>query len=339
MLAASGGTGKTQALVQLAVAVASGKPWLDTYAVPDPGPVLLVLGEEDDDDMHRRIRGAVKAMNAWPERLKIADNLHALSLCGKPAGMTGEYGGQNGSETGFFREFRDGLKAWPKAAWRLIILDPASRFLGPDAEVDNAAATRWIEAAERLTQLPGRPTVLFAHHMNKSGLSGGTDQGAARGSSALTDGARWQANLERVSIPDLDANGLEQKTNDNKLKTKVDPDRAILKVVKANNCRIQEPLALARDIDHGGYLKPDAAPPVRQAKVAKAATVKAKADPIAGQKAVLTAAKAALAAFPADGDTKERKRLAAKVENAQTTLVRKQGAAVTTGGDDDNRFD
>ena len=74
------------------------------------------------------------------------------------------------------------------------------RFLGAEAETDNAAATQFISLLERITlELKGKPTVLFGHHMNKSGVSGtNTDQAAARGSSALTDGVRFQINLEKA---------------------------------------------------------------------------------------------------------------------------------------------
>ena len=106
-----------------------------------------------------------------------------------------------GSPTAFFETLLSQLKAkQPDQGWSCIILDPISRFLGADAETDNASATRFISLLERITmELKGNPTVLFGHHMNKSGIgSKNTDQAAARGSSALTDGVRWQANLERV---------------------------------------------------------------------------------------------------------------------------------------------
>ena len=244
MIAAPGGTGKSQALVQLAVAVASGKPWLDTYRAVKPGAVLLALGEEDGDEMHRRIRGAVRA-GGWEHTAEgVAQNLHALSLCGVKAGFIGE----DGEETDFYKSFHAGLNAWG-VEWSLIILDPASRFLGPDAEKDNAQATRFIECLERLTQLPGRPTVLFAHHTNKEGLAGDTDQGAARGSSGLTDGARWQANLDRV----YEEPTAEQKAAKKKLGTLI-PDEVILRMVKANHCRLAPALTLKKR--DGGFLSP-----------------------------------------------------------------------------------
>lgn len=242
MLVAPGGTGKSQALVQLAVSVASGKKWLGTYNVANPGPVLLALGEEDADEMHRRIRKAVRAMG-WDAAPEVARNLHALSLCGERAMLVDD----KGDDTPFGLNLYAGLAAWPGVdEWRLIILDPASRFMGAEAEKDNAQATRFIEAVERLTRLPGNPTVLFAHHTNKGGLAGETDQGAARGSSGLTDGARWQANLNRQ----------HEDPPQNGKKGKLIPDEVILQVVKANHCPIAESLHLKRDLDRGGFLAP-----------------------------------------------------------------------------------
>lgn len=309
MLVAPGGTGKSQALVQLAVSVASGKPWLGTYNVKDPGPVLLALGEEDANEMHRRIRGAVDVVG-WDAAPAVARNLHALSLCGERAMLVDD----EGKDTLFGKSLSAGLAAWPGVdGWRLIILDPASRFLGPEAETDNAQATRFIEAVERLTRLPGQPTVLFAHHTNKSALAGDTDQGAARGSSGLTDGARWQANLNRC---------LEETTPEEAKKGKkgkLIPNEVILQVVKANHCPVAEPLRLKRDLERGGFLAPmdpttvaaritAAAKAPAEPKVvrdAREALVKAKAGEAAKDQAV-TRCEAAIAehdALPAESKT------------------------------------
>lgn len=250
MLVAPGGTGKSQALVQLAVAVAGGKPWLDTYDVPEPGSVLLALGEEDAVEMHRRIRQAVGAVG-WDVAEAVNRNLHVLSLCGESVAFLDE----DGYEAEFYKTLQAGLTAFPDVDWRLIILDPASRFLGPNAESDNAQATRFIETVERLTRLQGNPTVLFAHHTNKTALAGSTDQGAARGSSALTDGARWQANLDRVTEEEFYATGQPTK------KRIAVQNQAILRVVKANHCAVQPELRLLRDPNRRGYLRPDKSPP------------------------------------------------------------------------------
>ena len=198
LLVAPGGGGKTGVLTQLAVAVAAGTQWLG-HNVTKPGKVLLALGEEDNEEMQRRIH---HAYNNQPERGddladRVADNLRPMPLYAtnprfmEPPGPT-----TLGDETPFYRNLVDYLE--DNGPWSLVIIDPASRFMGAEVETDNAAATRFVELLEAMTQVEGAPTVLAAHHTNKGALGADrTDQGAARGSSALVDGVRWVANLER----------------------------------------------------------------------------------------------------------------------------------------------
>jgi hypothetical protein len=61
MLLGEGGVSKTMALIQLGVAVATATPWLGALDVPAAGRVLLVLGEEDKEEVRRRIYHAVRA--------------------------------------------------------------------------------------------------------------------------------------------------------------------------------------------------------------------------------------------------------------------------------------
>src|SRR5262249_25635901 len=61
MLAGAGGAGKTMALTQLAVAVATGTPWLGVLEVAAQGNVLLILGEEDAEEVRRRLYRAYQA--------------------------------------------------------------------------------------------------------------------------------------------------------------------------------------------------------------------------------------------------------------------------------------
>ena len=62
LLVAEGGAGKTLALCQLAVSLATGVPWLGVFDVPQTGRTLLVLGEETSEECHRRLYQAVQAM-------------------------------------------------------------------------------------------------------------------------------------------------------------------------------------------------------------------------------------------------------------------------------------
>ena len=196
-LAAAGGAGKTQALMQLAVSVATGYDWLNAFKVETQGRVLLALGEEDREEIKRRLQ---KTVHAWAEgagaeaRQRILERILPLPLCGIDARLRGD----DGSPTPFARGL-NALLARDGEPWALVILDPAARFMSGADEKDNAAATRFVEACERLTQTTqGGPTVLVSHHTGKQGVRGdigGDDQYLARGSSALVDGARWAVNL------------------------------------------------------------------------------------------------------------------------------------------------
>ncbi len=126
-LIAEGGAGKTMAMFQLAVAVATGVRWLGTFDVATTGRVLLLVGEEDAEEAHRRLFRARRAMNApTPE----PDAIVLLPLAGVPCpdarrGMIGV--------TSLDAPFLTWLQEWLVAhgPWALVIVDPLSRFAGP----------------------------------------------------------------------------------------------------------------------------------------------------------------------------------------------------------------
>ena len=200
MLAAAGGAGKTMALAQLAVSVVTGRPWLGHYAVPaeSRGPVLLALGEEDKEEVWRRLYDIREGLGlSAGEREELLRNLMILPLAGHPVQLVSAQGkDKRPEETPFFQELRQRIEG-AGVDWRLLVLDPLSRWAGPETETDNFAATRFVAAVESLAQVQGNPTVLLAHHTTKAarrGLDAG-EATAVRGASALTDGVRWVANL------------------------------------------------------------------------------------------------------------------------------------------------
>jgi hypothetical protein len=50
----TGGTSKSQLAMQIGVSVATGLPALDTWTVGEPGGVLILMAEDDEDEIHRR---------------------------------------------------------------------------------------------------------------------------------------------------------------------------------------------------------------------------------------------------------------------------------------------
>jgi len=245
MLVGTGGVGKSHLLSQLAVSVATGTPFLDTFmptkhcGINHQGNVFLGLGENQYDDIHRLLYKATKRLRNQGKQndeqilFAASQRIAAFSFCGQQSSFLA-----NGKPSLYFREFKMRLEEKaPKNGWNLIILDPVSRIMGADAETDNASATQFIALLEELTiDLPGNPTVLFAHHTNKSASLTGTSQGqqAARGSSALTDGVRWQCNYSRDT-------------------SKPSSNVAILKMTKSNFTQILEEIQTEKEVD--GYIK------------------------------------------------------------------------------------
>lgn len=196
MLVGSGGIGKTHFFAQLALSVATGKTFLDKYLVMQAGNVFIGFGENSDEDIHRLFRKMSKDIYSNTEINLASNRIATMSFMGQQTSFI-----HDGKPTLYFLNLLKSLKEKePLDGWTLIIFDPISRLLGANAETDNATATQFIALLEQLTlELKGNPTILFGHHMSKAGLgTNSTDQSAARGSSALTDGVRWQANLDRV---------------------------------------------------------------------------------------------------------------------------------------------
>jgi len=239
MLVSPGGLGKTHILVQLGISIAVGCKWLNTYPIENKGSVFIGLGENSEDDIHRLVRKISLNLHSHSDQelslLKGAgDRISIHSFCGIDATFI-----QKNQPTDFYYKLLKILKEKePKDGWSCLILDPISRFLGAHAETDNASATQAIALFENLIQeLVGKPTIIFGHHMNKSGLMGiGTDQSAARGSSAITDGVRWQANLEKI-----------RKKNAKDEDEQYEPDEILIRPVKSNFTKVLPPQTLHKD--------------------------------------------------------------------------------------------
>jgi hypothetical protein len=85
MLQAAGGAGKTMALCQLALSVTTGTSWLNTFTTPNPGRVLLALGEEDQDEVRRRLYYAARSVGLDSKaKGLVMDRLVVLPLAGVP---------------------------------------------------------------------------------------------------------------------------------------------------------------------------------------------------------------------------------------------------------------
>ena len=202
MLAARGGTGKSQFALQLAASVATGEICMGQWSTETPIKVIYFGAEDEDCELHRRVHNIANAMAAMSKDQAtfyelLRKNLHVKSMLGSDNRMTSNDYGKEVTETDFSGRLLQTLAG--SGPFGLIIVDPASRFRGGN---ENAAedTTRFVEALERLSAATGA-TVLVIHHVNKwSGRDGEQLQEAARGSSAFTDGVRWQMNLAGMTV-------------------------------------------------------------------------------------------------------------------------------------------
>jgi len=201
LLASTGGVGKTYSLIDLAIAVALGDKWLGTFDAPEPGHVLLALAEEDLDEARRRLWKTCNARQLSPaQRHLVAARLDVLPLAGASVALTTAGAGGAAVPTPTVGELHGQLCA-RCVPWALVVLDPLSRWAGGGVEADNENATRFVQVIETLTGVPGRPTVLVAHHSSKTSAKEGAAD--ARGVTGLGDGFRWRATMDEVVRDDF----------------------------------------------------------------------------------------------------------------------------------------
>jgi RecA-family ATPase len=237
MLVSPGGCGKTYALLQAAVSLATGKKWLDTFLPTKIGKSLVVLAEEGRVFAHNRMKYIVDCLGLSKEYLeRVYSNIHLLPMSGGLCRFTDA----KGKPTDNLKYFKEYLENHPDI--KLVILDPASRFLGPNCEIDNAAATDWVASINELSQIKSSPTIIVSHHANKSAIrpvNGSKDvifdQSITRGASGLVDGVRLVL-------------GMQKKEQDQKTSI-------IFKIFKTNVCDTGEAVELVANRKYGGVLE------------------------------------------------------------------------------------
>ena len=196
MIVAPGGTGKSQFVLQLGVSVATGIPLCELWKVGEQGTALLLLAEDERDEVHRRLDRIVKELAPINPSMAndLSQRLLIKSMTARDNLMTRKKPHGTVATTGYVDRLLLTVAGIPDL--KLIVIDPASRFRGGD---ENSAddVTRFVEEMERIRQATGA-TVLVCHHANKASMNesnGMRGQSATRGSSAMTDGVRWQLNL------------------------------------------------------------------------------------------------------------------------------------------------
>lgn len=216
MLTAPGGTGKSFLVLQLAFSIATGVPLCGHWDGITRGGVVVLSAEDDVDDMHRRMKAIIATVEddfAYSlddiERIKsdFMKNFRFISMVGKNGLFTHKSGGSC-EQTKAVDWMINAIKKLPDTV--VAIIDPIARFKDGD-ENNQADMTMFITALERIKN-ETQVGLLALHHANKASMreGGATEQYAARGASALTDGVRWQANMARMHPDDANDFGVRK---------------------------------------------------------------------------------------------------------------------------------
>ena len=230
VLTATGGTGKSFFLLQLAYMLAGGYNLGNIRAIK-PTRTLYIAGEDTQDEINRRLWNI--GNGTFPS------HLHACSIYGE----VGPLMRLNGN----IPERADGFK-WLEATIKnhkrleVLILDPKSRMYGLD-ENNSDHATQWIQCIEYLSK-KYEITILFSHHTSKTD-GAKISQNMSRGSSAIVDGCRWQAGLVRMDDMTAGKLGIEHPrlyVEFNAPKSNYAPDIPQSVFFKRNEYGILEPI-------------------------------------------------------------------------------------------------
>lgn len=202
-----GGVGKSMLMLESALSVGMGEDVGGIWGeAPHRGRVVYLAGEDPREVLERRLHALGFLLNTDAQEYAAAEMVEVLPAYG--LGITVA----NNSPVGIV----------PSRAWetleqhlidnpaRLLILDTLNRLLGGISENDSGAMGAVLSIIEQTCRKVGC-AVIIVHHANKASMSSGTgtEQHAARGSSAITDNARWQVNLTTMGRDEAEARGIE----------------------------------------------------------------------------------------------------------------------------------
>lgn len=215
MIAGAGSAGKSMWSVQCGMSIASGVDLFGLFLGVEgfefrQGRVIYACAEDQRSVLHHRLFNMAKRMReAHPEKAiaiidAIVENFDIVDLYG--SGITIEPHKSEWWESNWL------LLAQMAKGARLVIIDTLIRFAGGRSENDNVEMATMMSAVEMAVKATGS-TFLLLHHVGKASArdgSAGSDQTAVRGASSLTDNARWQANLQTMTVREAERRGIEE---------------------------------------------------------------------------------------------------------------------------------
>lgn len=181
VISAEDKAGKTWAELDAAVSCASGTAWLGVFRVPQPGPVVLFLGEGGDRKILRRLRAIAAARGLNADELPI-------HLCFRTPDLSA-------------REHLDQMAAYlAEVRPRLVIVDPLYLAARGANGADLYAMAVPLQDVQIVCQ-DAEAGLIITHHWNKTGSSRAGSGNVHARSSGVGPGA-WGRVLVAIAVDD-----------------------------------------------------------------------------------------------------------------------------------------
>lgn len=185
VLAGFGGVSKTQFCIHLAISIATGKPYMGRPV--NAGSAMLLLGEEDDAEIARRVNAVVRYENlTTTDQNMIAHNIRGFGLVGQDIRLSSK-SAKSIQETGSTQKIIDAAKALGNV--RVIVLDHAGLVHGGDFNAREDAAFT-MRLVNHIAQETGAAVILLAHSPKASAGDEDSNASQVAGSTAFVDQAR-----------------------------------------------------------------------------------------------------------------------------------------------------
>jgi RecA-family ATPase len=184
VLSGDGGLGKSTLGLQLCCATALGESWLGLEV--RQGQALFIGGEDDADELHRRLD-----MIAMARGLSLAalGGVRVASLADEDALLATGSPGQGLEPTPLWHELEELVEDWSP---RVIVLDSLADVYGA-SEIDRCQVRQFVGLLRQLAIQHDAAVVLLAH----PSLSGLHSRSGTSGSTAWSNSARSRLYLER----------------------------------------------------------------------------------------------------------------------------------------------
>lgn len=188
--------GKSVAMLDLAVAIATGGRWMGTFQVSCPGTVVMFCIEDDEDEVLRRLDAVAETLGVHPMALPVVVSFRAPSL----------------SSLESMARLEAVLATLKPVA---AILDPLYLSIGEEGDGSNLFAMGTLLNRFKEACAPWGTAPAIVHHFNKTGKGTGVERfsgtGVTQWARTLIAGSTEDRRVDQVPAKVLDGDGVERE--------------------------------------------------------------------------------------------------------------------------------